>query len=79
LIERVLVRPAEEGSRTDLVGEIVPLVELGLDGKRAALSAEEVSSVKVVTGPRNHLRRTFMAWHRPYRLGFLDAEQTCRT
>ena len=54
LIERVVVRPAEAGLQIELVGEIVRLVELGLDGKRAALSAEEVCLVKVVAGAYNH-------------------------
>jgi hypothetical protein len=52
LIERVMVRQAEDGLQIELVGEIVRLVALGLDGKRAALSAEEVCSVKVVAGAR---------------------------
>jgi len=38
------------GETVALVGEIVRMLELGLDGKRAALSAEEVCSVKVVAG-----------------------------
>jgi site-specific DNA recombinase len=50
LIERVVVRQAEEGLQIELVGEIVWLIELGLDGKGAALSADEVCSVKVVAG-----------------------------
>jgi hypothetical protein len=33
-----------------LVGEIVRLVELGLDGERAALSAEKVCAVKWLRG-----------------------------
>jgi hypothetical protein len=30
-------------------------------------------------GARTHLYRTFIAWTQPDRLGFLGAEQTCRT
>jgi hypothetical protein len=46
---------ADAGSRwakrdLALVGEIVRLVELGLDGKRAVLAAEEAGSV---SGPRH--------------------------
>jgi hypothetical protein len=48
LIERVIIRQAEGGLYIELVGEIVRLIELGLEGKRAALSAEEACSVKVV-------------------------------
>ena len=70
LIERVIVRQAKEGLQIELVGEIVRLIELGLDGKRAALSAEEVCSVKVVAGARTHLCRTFLAWARPYRSSY---------
>jgi hypothetical protein len=39
LIERVIVRQVEKGLQVELVGEIVRMIELGLDGKRAALSA----------------------------------------
>ena len=50
LIERVVVRPAEEGLQIELVGEIVRMIELGLDGKKAALDARTACSVKVVAG-----------------------------
>ena len=53
------------GETVALVGEIVRMLELGLDGKRAALSAEEVCSVKVVAGARAHLCRTLMEWTEP--------------
>ena len=61
LIQRVVVRQAEEGLQIELVGEIVRLIELGLDGKRAALSAEEVCSVKVVAGAGFGLGALFVA------------------
>jgi hypothetical protein len=53
LIERVVIHPIEVGLEIELVGEIVRMVELGLDGKQAALPKEAASSVKVVAGARN--------------------------
>jgi site-specific DNA recombinase len=50
LIERVVVRQAEEGPQVELVGEIVKMVELGLDAKQAALGEAAACSVKVVAG-----------------------------
>jgi hypothetical protein len=47
------------------VGEIVKMIELGLDAKQAALLKEVACSVKVVAGACNHLCRTFMPWARP--------------
>ena len=46
LIERVVVHPAEDGLQVEIVGEIVRLVELGHDAKRAALPAEAACSVR---------------------------------
>ena len=37
LIERVVIHPAEDGLQVEIVGEIVRMVELGLDAKQAAL------------------------------------------
>ena len=54
LIERVVVRPGEEGLQIELIGEIVRMIELGLDGKKAALDARTACSVKVVAGAYNH-------------------------
>ncbi len=59
LIERIIVSQTETGTEIELVGEIARMIELGqstiLDNKkaarlRAALSATDVSSVKVVAG-----------------------------
>ena len=50
LIERVVVHPGEDGPQIELVGEIVRMVELGLDAKQAALPGEAACSVKVVAG-----------------------------
>jgi site-specific DNA recombinase len=55
LIERVVIHPVEDGLQVELVGEIVRLIELGLDGKRVALSADEMCSVKVVAGPTTNV------------------------
>ena len=54
LIERVVVHPGDDGPQIELVGEIVRMVELGLDAKQAALPGEAACSVKVVAGARNH-------------------------
>jgi len=50
LIERVVIHPAEEGLQVEIVGEIVKMIELGLDAKQAALAREAACSVKVVAG-----------------------------
>jgi hypothetical protein len=50
LIERVVVHPGDDGPQFELVGEIVRMVELGLDDKKAALPQEAACSVKVVAG-----------------------------
>jgi len=50
LIERVVVHPGDEGPQIELVGEIVRMIELGLDDKKAALPKEAACSVKVVAG-----------------------------
>ena len=42
------------GRRSSLVGEIVRMVELGLDAKQAALPEEAACSIKVVAGACNH-------------------------
>ena len=54
LIERAVVHPGDDGPQIELVGEIVRMVELGLDAKQAALPGEAACSVKVVAGARNH-------------------------
>jgi hypothetical protein len=46
----VLLHPTEAGLQIELVGEIVRMVELGLDREPAALPTEAASSVKVVAG-----------------------------
>jgi hypothetical protein len=46
LIERVVLHPAEDGLQVEIVGEIVRMVELGQDAKRAALPAEAACSVR---------------------------------
>jgi hypothetical protein len=46
----VVVHPGDDGPRIELAGEIVKMVELGLDAKQAALSEEAACSVKVVGG-----------------------------
>jgi len=63
LIERVVIHPAEEGLQVEIVGEIVKMVELGLNAKQAALPKEAACSVKVVAGARNHLYRTVLGGH----------------
>ena len=50
LIERVVIHPAEDGLQIELAGEIVKMVELGLDAQQAALGEEAACSVKVVAG-----------------------------
>jgi hypothetical protein len=50
LIERVVIHPAEDGLQVEIVGEIVKMIELGLDAKQAALPKEAAGSVKVVAG-----------------------------
>jgi site-specific DNA recombinase len=50
LVERVVRYPTDDGLQVEIVGEIVKMVELGLDAKRAALPAEAACSVKVVAG-----------------------------
>ena len=42
--------PAEDGLQVEIVGEIVRMVDLGLDAKQAALPKEAACSVKVVAG-----------------------------
>ena len=43
-----MIHPAEDGLQVEIVGEIVRMVELGLDAKQAALPKEAACSVKVV-------------------------------
>ena len=50
LIERVVIHPAEDGLQVEIAGEIVKMIELGLDAKQAALPKEAACSVKVVAG-----------------------------
>ena len=55
LIERVVIHPAgdssaDDGLQIELAGEIVKMIELGLDAKQAALPKEAACSVKVVAG-----------------------------
>jgi site-specific DNA recombinase len=55
LIERVVIHPtadspAEDRLQVEIVGEIVKMVELGLNAKQAALPREAACSVKVVAG-----------------------------
>jgi len=50
LIERVVVHPGDDGPQIELIGEIVRMVELGLNDKQAALPVEAACSVKVVAG-----------------------------
>ena len=54
LIERVVLHPAEDGLQVEIVGEIVKMIELGVDAKQAALPAAAACSVKVVAGAHNH-------------------------
>jgi site-specific DNA recombinase len=55
LIERVSIRPAENGLEIEIVGEIAKMVELGIGAhtKQAALDETTTRSVKVVAGTRN--------------------------
>ena len=50
LIERVVIHSADEGMQVEIVGEIVRMVEVGLNAKQAALPQEAACSVKVVAG-----------------------------
>ena len=50
LIDRVIVHPGDDDPQIELVGEIVRMIELGLDAKQATLPAEAACSVKVVAG-----------------------------
>ena len=74
LIERVVIHPAEDGLQVEIVGEIVKMVELGLNAKQAALGEEAACSVKVVAGARFGLCALFVApglealGHRMWRL-----------
>ena len=61
LIERVVLHPAEEGLQVEIVGEIVKMIELGLDAKQAALPKEAACSVKVVAGAGFGLCALFVA------------------
>ena len=57
LIERLVIRPADEGSfEIELVGDIARMVELGtgIERKKAALDEKAACSVKVVAGTCNH-------------------------
>jgi site-specific DNA recombinase len=46
----VVVHPGDDRPQIELVGEIVRMIELGMDGKPAALPVEAACSVKVVAG-----------------------------
>ena len=52
LVERVSIRPAENGLEVEIVGEIAKMVELGIENnaKRATLDETMTRSVKVVAG-----------------------------
>ena len=54
LIERVVIHPSDDGPQVEIVGEIVKMIELGLNAKQAALAREAACSVKVVAGACNH-------------------------
>jgi hypothetical protein len=60
LIERVSIRPAENGLEIEIVGEIAKMVELGIGAhtKQAALDETAARSVKVVAGACNHRELT---------------------
>lgn len=63
LIEKVVLRPRENGFEIELIGEIVAMVALGVDardsvGRTAALDERTACSVKVVAGARNHREST---------------------
>jgi site-specific DNA recombinase len=68
LIEKVVLHRTQDGLQVEIVGEIVRMVELGLDAKQAALPKEAACSVKVVAGARNRLYLLFVAtnlgWNR---------------
>ena len=54
LIDKVVLHRTEDGLQVEIVGEIVRMVELGLNAKQAALLKEAACSVKVVAGACNH-------------------------
>lgn len=57
---RVSIGPAENGLEVEIVGEIVKMVELGIENKakRAALDETMTRSVKVVAEDCNHREST---------------------
>ena len=61
LIERVVIHPAKDGLQVEIVGEIVKMVELGLNAKQAALPKDAACSVKVVAGAGFGLCALFVA------------------
>jgi site-specific DNA recombinase len=50
LVERVEIHAREEGLEVEIIGAIVPMVELALETRAAALDADAAGSVKVVAG-----------------------------
>ncbi len=63
LIEKIVLRPQENGFEIELIGEIVAMVALGQEArtpktKKAALDAGTTCSVKVVAGACNHRELT---------------------
>ena len=80
LIDKVVVTPMEGDMHIDLHGELAGILALCREGRRGGWpDAEMVAQITLVAGAYNHLYRTFVTWTQPYRLGFLGAEQTCRT
>jgi hypothetical protein len=59
LIERVTVRPADDGFAVELTGEIANMVTLSAEAESVSKEPYR-SSVKVVAGVRNHLYRTLV-------------------
>ena len=53
LIEALIEGYRTAGLQVEIVGEIVRMVELGLNAKQAALGEEAACSVKVVAGAHN--------------------------
>ena len=62
----------------ELRGALAGILSLATNGERPLQdSGLSVREITLVAGARNHLYPTFMAWTRPYRRAFLDAERTC--
>jgi site-specific DNA recombinase len=84
LIDRIELAPVvQDGRKTPSItlhGALAGILGLAAKAKGPLGESDPlVTCTKLVAGARKHLCRTLMPWTQPYRLGFLGAEQTCRT